>query len=980
MEREDIVSAFMEFLKEYYYKDLAKAVTEGKRSIAVDFKKLDKFNPELADLLLEEPEDTIALAEKALTEIDLPQKPKNFRLRFFNLPESRNVRIRNLRVEHLGKLLVIDGIVKRATEVRPEVAEAIFECPECGNRITVIQTEKRIKPPIECECGARRGFKLVDQRLYDARWIVVEEPFEITTGERPSELTVYLKEDLTEPRMQNKTDPGNRIKIVGILKQMPRVSGKRGRSRQLEIYLDANYVESVETEWEEIEISPEDEKRIKELAKDPHLFDKLIASIAPSIYGMNEIKEAIILQLFGGETHYLKDGTKIRGEIHILLVGDPACLVADERVVLGDGTIMKIGKLGKSHLQRIKVPVRISGRKRAFATTFHIYRNQPVIEIITESGKSLKGTPNQPVLVVNGMEREWKRLDELKVGDRIAVITSIPCWKKSLVATNWKLSKRKYGPKFRGRIPEKWSPKLAAFVGYLIGDGYIRKDKGEIVAVVNENEKDLIKILVEYIRDLFALEPKVEKFKSHPHFYKGRLIVGKLPLYSIVVRSKDLASCLSFVKEKRVPDEIFLSPNNVVREFLRWLFEADGCVFCKGRGRRGIQLKQKEIELLRDVQMLLLRFGIHSRIYENNLTIRRGYDIIRFAKKIGFPGQVKRRKLMKLAKEAEKFKRVRRQRSEKVVKIRKIDGFYTVYDIEVPRLHRFIANGIIVHNSGKSRLMQLASRLIPRGKYVSGRGVTGAGLCVSYDTLVPLVHGQIKPIGEIVENALKIGKKRIEGGWVSNSGNVEIWCLDPFSLKLKRKKVSMFFKLKPRGDLIKITTRTGREIKLTMENPVLTIGNGEIVWKQAKDVKVGDYIAMVRTIPINELPMPELPRNFARFLGMVIGDGDVSEKEVRFHNKDEEYLRYVSEICKSFGLNPRIYYQKNRVPCVRIGSKSFCKKLTEIGIPRGKKSDKVEIPEKILLSNELLAEFISGLFDCDGSVIEKKNGGYIEYT
>ena len=324
MEKEDIISTFAEFLKEYYYKDLAKAITEGRSSIAVDFKKLDRFNPELADLLLEEPEETINLGERALQEIDLPQKPKNFRLRFFNLPESRNVRIRNLRVEHLGKFLVVDGIVKRATEVRPEVAEAIFECPECGNRITVIQTEKRIRPPTACDCGARRGFRLVDQKLYDARWIVVEEPFEITSGERPSELTVYLKEDLTEPRLQNKTDPGNRIKIVGILKQMPRITARRGRSRQLEIYLDANYIESVETEWEEIEISPEDEKRIKELAKDPHLFEKLIASIAPTIYGMDEIKEAIILQLFGGETHYLKDGTRIRGEIHILLIGDPA--------------------------------------------------------------------------------------------------------------------------------------------------------------------------------------------------------------------------------------------------------------------------------------------------------------------------------------------------------------------------------------------------------------------------------------------------------------------------------------------------------------------------------------------------------------------------------------------------------------------------------------------------------------------------------
>jgi len=326
MEREEVIEGFGEFLRDYYYKELALAVSEGRKSIEIDFTNLDRFNPEIADLLLEEPEKTLELFEKALKQIDLPEKPHDFRLRFFNLPEMKNIRIRNLRVEHIGKFITVDGIVKRASEIRPEVSEAVFECPDCGNRIMVIQTERTIKPPGGCECGARRGFKLIGQKLYDARWIVMEEPFEITTGERPSELTVYLKEDLTTPRMQNKTDPGNRIKIVGILKQISRKIGRGlgGKSRQLEIFLDANHVESVETEWEEVVISKEDEKKIKKLAKDPHVFEKLVGSIAPTMYGMDDVKEAIILQLFGGEPHILKDGTRVRGNIHILLVGDPA--------------------------------------------------------------------------------------------------------------------------------------------------------------------------------------------------------------------------------------------------------------------------------------------------------------------------------------------------------------------------------------------------------------------------------------------------------------------------------------------------------------------------------------------------------------------------------------------------------------------------------------------------------------------------------
>lgn len=324
MEREDIIEKFSEFINEFYKNELIKVVSEGKKSISIDFSLLDKFDVELADYLLENPEETIAAAEDAIKQIDTGLGEARLKVRFFNLPESREIRIRNIRAEHIGKMIVVDGLVKRASEIRPEVSETIFQCPECGNRISLIQTERFIRPPIQCDsCNNRKGFRLVEQKLYDARWIVVEEPFEITTGERPSDLMIYLKEDLTSPRMQNRTDPGNRIKVVGILKELPkRIKGTR--SRQMDIYLDANYVESVETEWEELEISPEDELKILELAKDPEIYNKLISSIAPALYGLEEIKEAIALQLFGGEPKVLKDKSRVRGDIHILLVGDPS--------------------------------------------------------------------------------------------------------------------------------------------------------------------------------------------------------------------------------------------------------------------------------------------------------------------------------------------------------------------------------------------------------------------------------------------------------------------------------------------------------------------------------------------------------------------------------------------------------------------------------------------------------------------------------
>jgi len=326
MDNADLLEKFVDFLNEFYKDELVKAANEGKKSINIDFSLLEKFNVDIADYLLETPVETIPTIQKAVKQIDVGNIDENFRTRFFNLPENRNIRIRNVRSEHIGKIIIVDGFVKRASEVRPEISEAVFQCLDCGSNITIMQTERMMHAPIECEnpaCRNRKAFKLVGQKLYDARWVVVEEPFEITEGERPSDLRVYLKEDLTNPKMQNKTDPGNRIKIVGILKELPR-RVKGTPSRQMEIYLEANHVESVETEWEELDITHEIEQKILDLAKDPEIYTKLMNSISPALYGLEDIKQAIVLQLFSGETHTQKDRSRVRGDIHVLLVGDPA--------------------------------------------------------------------------------------------------------------------------------------------------------------------------------------------------------------------------------------------------------------------------------------------------------------------------------------------------------------------------------------------------------------------------------------------------------------------------------------------------------------------------------------------------------------------------------------------------------------------------------------------------------------------------------
>jgi len=323
--RTELVAKFKEFVSQRYKKELVKAVNE-ETALNIDFDDMDKYKDgsQFCAMLLEEPDAFLEIAKQAMEQTVLPSavsavtEAQSVKVRFFNLPEDVN--IRDLRSKHLNKFSSLEGIVRRASEVRPEITETIWECTECGNRLYQPVKVGFISRPFKCNCG-NRVFKQMDKKLIDARWITLEEPFELTEGEKPSQVNFILSEDLVSPEGRRMSDPGNRLKITGILREIPK--GKSSSSK-LDFFMEGNHVEPKETGWERIEISKEDEAEIKKLTKDPKVYNKLVASLAPSLYGMSEIKESIVLQLFGGVPRTMKDQTKFRGDIHILLVGDPA--------------------------------------------------------------------------------------------------------------------------------------------------------------------------------------------------------------------------------------------------------------------------------------------------------------------------------------------------------------------------------------------------------------------------------------------------------------------------------------------------------------------------------------------------------------------------------------------------------------------------------------------------------------------------------
>ncbi len=317
------IESFQNFIDLNYKKKLHELIQKGKKSLVIDFNDLAKFDIELAEQLLSDPEDTTRAAELALEHFEIPKKT-NIRIRISNLPKSQDIMIRNIRSEHINKLLSFEGLVRQSSDVRPQVTSAKFECPSCGNTISILQVDTRFKEPTRCTCGRRGRFRLISKDLVDAQRLVLEEaPESLEGGEQPKRLSVFLKEDLVEPKMEKKTTPGSKINVIGIIKEVPVMLRTGAQSIRYDLMADANHIEPLEQTFEDIEINKEDELQIKTLAKDPKIYEKLISSIAPSIYGHEDVKEAILLQLMGGVKKQNLDGTKTRGDMHILLVGDP---------------------------------------------------------------------------------------------------------------------------------------------------------------------------------------------------------------------------------------------------------------------------------------------------------------------------------------------------------------------------------------------------------------------------------------------------------------------------------------------------------------------------------------------------------------------------------------------------------------------------------------------------------------------------------
>ena len=326
--------AFQDFFRSFevdavgskYRKRLGHAAVNGEQSLTIDFEDLITFDPALARNVVEHPDDFVSYATSAATAQMRVEDPEyaefvgRIHARFRGIPEK--TLIRKVGSEHLNKMVRVDGIMVRTGQVRPVIVMAVFRCKKCAEVVKQEQTGDTMRGPGACpQCKQTTSYDLLEKEslfknTQEAR--VQERPEDLSPGQLPRYLDVRLDDDLVDSAR-----PGDRIALTAIVRPERQATGEKGKLRTFNVYHDANSIEIIGKETVGVEITIEDENKILEAAQDPWVDRKLIHSIAPSIYGYEDIKEAILYLLLGGVPKKLPDGVTIRGDSHSLIIGDP---------------------------------------------------------------------------------------------------------------------------------------------------------------------------------------------------------------------------------------------------------------------------------------------------------------------------------------------------------------------------------------------------------------------------------------------------------------------------------------------------------------------------------------------------------------------------------------------------------------------------------------------------------------------------------
>jgi replicative DNA helicase Mcm len=332
---EEFLRAFKDRIGNYKYFDrINNLMAANSTSLVVDYIDFDTFKPDLAKLITNKPDEMFDAFNRAIFNVLYEIHPdyadeiqNNIKVRIGNYTVQKS--LREINAEVINKLVGVSGMVVRSSEVKPLAKKIGYRCLNCGE-ITEAQLRGLVlKKPLRCgKCSEKELEMDPDTSIFiDFQMVRLQElPEDLPAGHLPHYLEVTIIGDLVD-----QCRPGDRILLTGIvrieqeqLSQLIKTSLFRLRMEGNNIeYLGGRTADKDSRTIERLEISNEDEKHIFALARKNDAYDILISSYAPHVYGHEVIKEVILLLIVGSVTKRLEDGSARRGDINVLLVGDP---------------------------------------------------------------------------------------------------------------------------------------------------------------------------------------------------------------------------------------------------------------------------------------------------------------------------------------------------------------------------------------------------------------------------------------------------------------------------------------------------------------------------------------------------------------------------------------------------------------------------------------------------------------------------------
>ncbi|XP_010522826.1 PREDICTED: DNA replication licensing factor MCM7 [Tarenaya hassleriana] len=322
-----------------YDDEFVRRLTENtRRYITIFSSAIDELMPEPTEafpdddhdiLMTQRAEDVTDNADISDQHQQIPAEIKRFFEVYFKaLSKGRPFTIREVKASHIGQLVRISGIVTRCSDVKPLMSVAVYTCEDCGHEIYQEVTSRVFMPLFKCpsrRCRLNKKdgnpiLQLRASKFLKFQEAKIQELAEhVPKGHIPRSMTVHLRGELTR-----KVAPGDVVELSGIFLPIPYTGFRALRAGLVaDTYLEVTSVTHFKKKYEEYELEKDEEEQIARLAEDGDIYNKLARSLAPEIYGHEDIKKALLLLLVGAPHRKLKDGMKIRGDLHICLMGDP---------------------------------------------------------------------------------------------------------------------------------------------------------------------------------------------------------------------------------------------------------------------------------------------------------------------------------------------------------------------------------------------------------------------------------------------------------------------------------------------------------------------------------------------------------------------------------------------------------------------------------------------------------------------------------